>query len=87
MFPALAGRFLTTGPPGKSEITFNCVIFNPPYQQYLNMELATEKNSQCESCELSFIQGKMRTIAPETAFLGLRNCSKEIGQKVSIYET
>jgi len=87
MSPALAGGLLTTGPPRKSEITLNCIIFNPPYQKYLNMALPTEKNSQCESCELSFIQGKMRTIALETAFLGLRNCSKEIGQKVSIYVT
>ena len=40
---------------------------------------------QHESCELSFIWGKMRTIAQETTFqMSLRN-SKEVGGKVSIY--
>ena len=46
----------------------------------------TEKNPQHESCELSFIRGKMRTTAQETAFqIDLKNCSKETGGKVSIY--
>lgn len=27
----------------------------------------TEKNTQCESCELSYMQGKLRTVAQETA--------------------
>ena len=45
-----------------------------------------KKNAQCESCELSFIWGKMRTITQETAFqIALRNCSKEVGGKISIY--
>ena len=45
-----------------------------------------KKNAQRESCELSFIGGKMRTIAQETAFqIALRNCSKDVGGKVSIY--
>ena len=39
--------------------------------------MLTEKNAQRESCELSFIWGKMRTIAWETSFqIALRNCSK-----------
>ena len=41
-----------------------------------------KKNVQRESCELSFIWGKMRTIAWETAFrIALRNCSKEVTGK------
>ena len=45
-----------------------------------------KKNTQYESCKLSFIWGKMKAIALETAFqLALRNCSKEAGGKVSIY--
>ena len=44
------------------------------------------KKAHHESCELSFIWGKMRTIDWETAFqLALRNCSTEVGDKVSIY--
>lgn len=49
--------------------------------------LSTEKKqkAQCESCELSFVWSKMRTIAQETAFqMALGNCSKEAGGKVSI---
>ena len=35
-----------------------------------------KKNAQCESCELSFIWGKRKTTAWETAFqIALRNCS------------
>ena len=45
-------------------------------------------NAQHESCELSFIWGKMRTIAWEIAFqVVLRNCSKEVVGKVKIYVT
>ena len=45
-----------------------------------------KKKAQPESCKLSFIWGKMRTAARETAFqIALRNCSKEVGRKVSIY--
>ena len=48
-------------------------------------KVADLKNMQHESCELSFIWGKMRTIAQETTFqMSLRN-SKEVGGKVSIY--
>ena len=44
------------------------------------------KNAQHESCELSFIGGKRRTAAQEPApQIALRNCSKEAGEKVSIY--
>ena len=43
-----------------------------------------KKKAQHESCELSFIWGKMRNIAWETAFqMVLRNCSKEVVGKVS----
>ena len=45
-----------------------------------------KKKVQHESCALSFIWGKMRTAAQETAFqIAPRNCSKEVGGKVSIY--
>ena len=48
--------------------------------------MLTFKNTQCESCELTFIGGKMRTIAQETApQIALRNCSKEVEGKVRIY--
>ena len=41
--------------------------------------LSTEKNAQYESCELSFIWGKMRTVAHEAApQIALRGCSKEV---------
>ena len=50
------------------------------------MHGGADLNAQRESCELSFIWGKMRTIAQETASqLALSNCSKEVGVKVSIY--
>ena len=40
-----------------------------------------KKNAHRESCELSFIWGKMRTIARETASqTALRNCSTEVGR-------
>ena len=54
-----------------------------PYISHVNWK----KKAQRESCELSFIWGKMRTIARETAIqIALRNCSKEVGvRKVSIY--
>ena len=45
-----------------------------------------KKKAQCESCKLSSICGKMRTISWETAFQrALRNCSRELGGKVSKY--
>ena len=50
--------------------------------------LSTEKKkrAQCDNYELSFIWGKMRTIAWETASpIALRNCSKESGEEVSMY--
>ena len=48
--------------------------------------LSTKENAQRERCELSFIWGKMRTAARETASqIALRNCSKEAGGKVSIH--
>ena len=46
------------------------------------------KNVQCESYELSFIWGKIRTAALKRATqIALRNCSEETGEKVSIYVT
>ena len=39
--------------------------------------MSTEKDVQLESCELSFIGGKMRTAAHEAASqIALRDCSK-----------
>ena len=48
-------------------------------------KLLTKYNAQGERCEFSFIWGKMRTIAWETASqIALRNSSKEVeGAKVS----
>ena len=43
------------------------------------------KNTQHESCDVSFIWGIMRTIVWEAAFqITLRNCSEEVGWKVSM---
>ena len=48
--------------------------------------MPTEKNARRESCELCIIWDKMRTIVWETASqIALRNCSKEVRGKVSIY--
>lgn len=45
-----------------------------------------KKNAQCESCELSFVWGKMRTVAQETAFhRALRNCSRDVGKRSVLY--
>ena len=55
---------------------------------FLFTVLTEKKKNAHESCELSFIWGKMRAITRETLFqLALRNCSKEVGGKVSIYVT
>ena len=43
----------------------------------------THTNAQSESCELSFIWGKMRTIAQGTASqIALQSCSREVRVKV-----
>ena len=43
-------------------------------------------NAQPESCELSFIWGKIKMIAQESAFqIALKNCSKERGGERSVY--
>ena len=43
----------------------------------LYIYLSTKKNAQRENCKLSFIWGKMRTIAQEIAFqVALRNCTR-----------
>ena len=40
-----------------------------------------KKNGKGKSCDLSFMRGKMRTIAQETASqTALRNCSEEVGR-------
>ena len=45
-----------------------------------------KKKAQHESCELSFIWGKMRTIVWETEFqIALRYYSKEVEGKVSMF--
>ena len=42
----------------------------------------TEKNTQCESCELSYMQGKLRTVAQETtSHIALRYCFKEVREE------
>ena len=56
--------------------------------KYVTSFLSTKKKkkkAQRKSCELSFIWGKMRAIAQETAFqIVLRNCSEEVEGKASI---
>ena len=48
-------------------------------------DASSEKNAQCESCELSFIWSKMKTIAQETVYQRvLTNCSEEV-REVSMY--
>ena len=50
------------------------------------MYLADFKKMHSVSCELNFIWGNMKTTAWETAPpIALRNCSKEVGGKVSVY--
>ena len=45
------------------------------------------KNAQCWGCALSFILGKMRTIAWERAFrITLRNCPKEVEESSYIHD-
>ena len=46
----------------------------------------TKINAQCESCKFSFLWGKgKRTLAQETVCQrALRNCSEEVGEKISI---
>ena len=52
----------------------------------LMLSLKKKEKTQHDICELKFIWGKMRTIAQETAFqIALRNCSKEVEGKISIY--
>ena len=49
--------------------------------------MLTKKDAQCESRELSFIWGKMKTTAQETApQIALRDCSKEVVGGRSIYK-
>lgn len=44
-----------------------------------------EKNTQCESFELSYMRGKLRTVAQETAVQrSLRNFPEDIGER-SVY--
>ena len=46
--------------------------------------LSTEKNAQHESCELSFIWGKMRTVAQEIASQLGETATKRWGER-SVY--
>ena len=47
-----------------------------------------KKTAQYESCELSFIGGRMRTADWETAFqIALRNCSEEARGGTRIYRS
>ena len=50
------------------------------------MEVSAKKKCTDEGCKLSFMWGNMRTAAWETVpQITLRNCSKEVGGKDSIY--
>ena len=53
----------------------------------LGISLCQRKEKvQCESCELSFVWGKIRTRAWETAFqMALKNCSQDKSRKVQCY--
>ena len=53
----------------------NCVRF----KVCKGLVVLTKKDAQHESCKLSFIWGKMRTVSREPASqIALRNCSKEV---------
>ena len=65
------------------------VLFPPYLHQYFylfSFWCQLKKIAQHEICKLSFVWGKMRTAAQETApQRALRNCSKDARRKVSIY--
>ena len=71
-------------PPGKPQIsliTWQMLFWQKKnfYQFLLNIfhwGCQLKKDVQLESCELSFIWGKMRTTALEAFQIALRNCSK-----------
>ena len=49
-------------------------------------DTSSEKIPQRESCELSFIWAKMKTIVQETVYQrSLTNCSEEVRGEVSMY--
>ena len=49
------------------------------------LRVSTEKNAQCESCELNIIGGQNEDSRWEIAFqITLGNCSKAVGGNVSI---
>ena len=51
----------------------------------VNWKKKKKERKMHKSCKWSLIWDKMRTIAQETAFqIALRNCSKEVGGKVSV---
>ena len=55
------------------------ILYHLSHQGSIVRVVSTKKDAQCESCELSFIWGKMRTATRETApQIILRNCSKEV---------
>ena len=46
-------------------------------QEAAKIHMSAKKDVQLDSCELSFIWGKMRTVAQEAASqIALRDCSK-----------
>ena len=74
----LQGIFLTQGSIPVL-LHFRWILYHLSHQGSIVMVVLTKKDAQCESCELSFIWGKMRTATRETApQIILRNCSKEV---------
>ena len=62
------------------------VVTVNPLKTFCKPVLTKKKHAQHKRCELSFIWGKMRTIAWETASqIVLRNYPKKVVRKVSIY--
>ena len=49
------------------------------------LRVSTEKNAQCESCELNFTGGQNEDSRWEIAFqITLGNCSKAVGGNISV---
>ena len=78
--PALAGGFFTTSTAWEAQYLNSNRILLIRLSRGLNelIHFWLKINAECESCELSFIWGKMKSIVWETAFqVALRNSSKE----------
>ena len=55
------------------------ILYHLSHQGSIVMVVSTKKDAQCESWELSFIWGKMKTATREaTPQITVRNCSKEV---------